>query len=92
MTIKRASIPTTTAASLASGPTTYSTSETRVGKAARKTISRSAIGDWDPSRRGHDPLATILSQNAIRDQDLIPIRHGRMSASPWTYYRGGRPR
>lgn len=58
------------------------------GRAARKTVPRSHLGDWDPSRRGHDALATILAQNTMRDQRLIAIRHGRMSASPWTYYRG----
>ena len=33
-------------------------------------------------------LATILAQSEIRAQDLLPIRHGRMAASPWTYFRG----
>lgn len=43
---------------------------------------------WIPNGRGHDALATILAQNVIRAQDLLPIRHGRMAASPWTYFRG----
>jgi uncharacterized protein (DUF2252 family) len=30
----------------------------------------------------------VLAQNAVRAPDLVPIRHGRMAASPWTYYRG----
>ena len=30
----------------------------------------------------------MLAQNAVRAPDLVPIRHGRMAASPWTYYRG----
>ena len=54
-----------------------------LGKAARKRVPRTSLGDWDPSRRGHDALETVLSQNAIRDQRLVPMRHGRMSASPW---------
>ncbi len=33
-------------------------------------------------------MATIVAQNAIRVPELIPIRHGRMAASPWTFYRG----
>lgn len=76
----------TQSAVLAAGPTVYSSRQD--GKAARKILSRTALGDWDPDRRGHDALATILAQNTMRDQTLIPIRHGRMSASPWTYYRG----
>lgn len=60
----------------------------RPGRAARKTVPRRTLGHWDSARRGHDALATILAQNAMRDQRLIPIRMGRMAASPWTYYRG----
>ncbi|MEP9417607.1 DUF2252 domain-containing protein [Gordonia sp. VNQ95] len=80
--------PPTQSEMLATGPTIYSTADRSIGKAARKVVPRSALGDWDPDRRGHDALATILAQNTIRDQVLLPIRHGRMSASPWTYYRG----
>ncbi|MBF6214695.1 DUF2252 domain-containing protein [Nocardia puris] len=58
------------------------------GREARKIVSRSALGDWDPDRRGHDALETILAQNAMRATDLVPIRMARMAASPWTYYRG----
>jgi len=38
--------------------------------------------------RGHDALETILAQNKIRVPELVPIRHQRMAASPWNYYRG----
>lgn len=89
MVVKRSSVLADTPPKpLASGPTTYSTTTQRVGKQARARVKRSALGDWDPSTRGHDPLATILAQNTIRDPDLLPIRHGRMAKSPWTYYRG----
>jgi uncharacterized protein (DUF2252 family) len=30
----------------------------------------------------------VLAQNDTRLPELVPIRHGRMAASPWTYYRG----
>ena len=59
-----------------------------LGRAARARVPRSAVGDWDPAGRAHDALATVLAQSASRRQDLVPIRHGRMAASPWTYYRG----
>jgi uncharacterized protein (DUF2252 family) len=51
-------------------------------------VPRRSLAVWDPNVRGHDALATILAQNAIRAEDLLPIRHGRMAASPWTYFRG----
>ena len=58
------------------------------GRAARKVVPRTALAAWDEQARGHDSLRTILAQGEDRVQDLIPIRHGRMSASPWTYFRG----
>ena len=59
-----------------------------LGHAARKHLSRTDAGAWEPEQRGHDALATVLAQNAVRAPDLVPIRHGRMAASPWNYYRG----
>ena len=58
------------------------------GKAARKRARRGGLGLWDPGDRGHDALATVLAQDASRVPDLVPIRHHRMAASPWNYYRG----
>ncbi|ETD31398.1 DUF2252 domain-containing protein [Williamsia sp. D3] len=60
----------------------------RRGRDARHLVPRRELGNWDPVTRGHDPLQTILAQSAIRAPDLLPIRHGRMGHSPWTYYRG----
>ena len=58
------------------------------GKAARKRAPRGSLGTWTEKHRGHDPLETILAQNEIRVPELVPIRHHRMAASPWNYYRG----
>jgi len=58
------------------------------GKAGRKRIQRGTLGHWDEAERGHDALKTILAQNQIRVRELVPIRHQRMAASPWNYYRG----
>jgi len=58
------------------------------GRSARKIVPRRALADWNPDGRGHDALTTILAQNEFRAQDLLPIRHGRMAASPWTYFLG----
>ena len=59
-----------------------------IGRAARARLPRKDAGDWNSDGRGHDALRTVLAQNAVRAPDLVPIRHGRMAASPWTYYRG----
>jgi uncharacterized protein (DUF2252 family) len=71
------------------GPQRSSLVERRaLGRAARKRLSRADAGVWDGDGRGHDALVTVLAQNAVRAPDLVPIRHGRMAASPWNYYRG----
>jgi uncharacterized protein (DUF2252 family) len=58
------------------------------GKAARQRAPRGGLGHWDEADRGHDALESILAQNQIRVPGLLPIRHQRMAASPWNYYRG----
>ena len=35
-----------------------------------------------------DPVGLLVSQNASRVAELVPIRHGRMMVSPFTFYRG----
>src|SRR5215471_13833382 len=58
------------------------------GKALRTTIQRSAQGSWkQPSKRPSVQKMIELS-NYDRLQDLVPIRHGRMSVSPFTFFRG----
>jgi uncharacterized protein (DUF2252 family) len=58
------------------------------GRAARKQARRSGLGYWEEGNRGHDALETILAQNQIRVPELVPLRHHRMAASAWNYYRG----
>lgn len=58
------------------------------GKAARKAVPRSAHAQWSKDQRTHDPVALLQQQAASRVPDLVPIRHGRMSASPFANYRG----
>jgi uncharacterized protein (DUF2252 family) len=38
--------------------------------------------------RGRDPVGLLLSQAASRVPELVPVRHGRMLVSPFTFYRG----
>ena len=58
------------------------------GKAARRRVKRGALGSWMERDREHDALATILAQDENRIRELVPIRHHRMAASAWNYYRG----
>jgi uncharacterized protein (DUF2252 family) len=79
--------PSVTAAVLPDLPAT-SDERRASGQAARKRARRGMLGSWDEEERGHDALKTILAQNQIRVADLVPIRHQRMAASAWNYYRG----
>ena len=68
----------------------YSTLAERieVGKAARANLPRSRHGEWAPPAGRADPLTILEEQERARVQELIPIRHGRMAASPFAFYRG----
>ncbi len=69
----------------------YLTVEERVklGKAARPHCSREAHADWNPPKNRPNPLELLEAQAATRIPELIPIRYGRMLASPFAFYRGG---
>ena len=58
------------------------------GRQARVLSPRTDLGEWDERVRGHDPIDTILAQNDLRLPELAPLRHKRMSLSPWNFYRG----
>ncbi|HEY4700705.1 MAG TPA: DUF2252 family protein, partial [Streptosporangiaceae bacterium] len=38
--------------------------------------------------RGRDPVGLLLNQAQSRVPELVPVRHGRMLVSPFTFYRG----
>ena len=59
------------------------------GKAARKRVPRRSHAAWQPAADRPDPIALLEQQAAERSQDLVPIRYGRMAASPFAFYRGG---
>ena len=58
------------------------------GKAARDRAAPSGHAGWVPADDRPDPVALLEEQNATREPDLVPVRHGRMMVSPFTFYRG----
>jgi uncharacterized protein (DUF2252 family) len=58
------------------------------GRAARRRAPRSVQGRWEPGPDRPDPVEILEEQDRTRLPDLISIRHGRMLASPFTFYRG----
>ena len=58
------------------------------GRAARLQVAPSAHAGWVPAGDRPDPVALLEEQDATREPDLVPVRHGRMMVSPFTFYRG----
>jgi hypothetical protein len=58
------------------------------GKEARDRTPRSSHTGWAPAADRPDPVALLKEQNRTREPDLVPVRHGRMLVSPFTFYRG----
>ncbi len=60
----------------------------QVGRAVRKLVPRTALGEWAAPSDRPDLVDLLEEQNASRLPDLVPIRYGRMMHSPFTYLRG----
>ena len=58
------------------------------GRAARASVPRSSHADWGPAPDRRSPEDVLLEQAADRVPELVPIRHGRMLASPFAFFRG----
>ncbi len=58
------------------------------GRKARELVPRSRHGEWEPPSDRTDPLEILALQATTRVPDLVPIRYGRMAASPFAFYRG----
>jgi len=68
----------------------YLTADERAakGRALRDQVPRSSQSGWRAAKGRADPVALLEASNAGRILDLVPIRFGRMSASPFAFYRG----
>jgi uncharacterized protein (DUF2252 family) len=58
------------------------------GKEVRNRTAPSSHAGWTPSAGRPDPIGLLEEQDATREPDLVPVRHGRMLVSPFTFYRG----
>ncbi|MDS4069777.1 MAG: DUF2252 family protein, partial [Candidatus Competibacter sp.] len=58
------------------------------GKALRDRVPREQHGEWQPPRDRRHPVDLVIESSHGRIPELVPIRYGRMSVSPFTFYRG----
>jgi uncharacterized protein (DUF2252 family) len=70
-------------------PTRLSPDErAELGKAARAQTPRSSHAEWTAPTGRPDPIDLLEQQAVTRVPELVPIRYGRMAASPFAFYRG----
>ena len=63
-----------------------------LGKRARQRLPRERVGDWDPkTMRREDPVAILRRVGESRLPELLPVKYGRMAASPFGFFRGAVP-
>jgi hypothetical protein len=58
------------------------------GKALRETCPRKAHAAWKAPADRPDPVQLVLKAEKGRLPKLLPLRHGRMVRSAFTFYRG----
>jgi uncharacterized protein (DUF2252 family) len=58
------------------------------GRTARDSTPPSSHSGWSPAADRPDPVGLLEQQDRTREPDLVPVRHGRMMVSPFTFYRG----
>src|SRR5690349_23281261 len=59
-----------------------------LGKSLRKRVPRRSLADWTPPVDRPDPVQLIEDNHRGRVERLVPIRVGRMVASPYGFLRG----
>jgi uncharacterized protein (DUF2252 family) len=64
------------------------TERAAIGRTARLKTPRESHAVWEPPPERPDPIALLEEQAQSRIADLVPIRYGRMLASPFAFYRG----
>jgi uncharacterized protein (DUF2252 family) len=58
------------------------------GEALRAAISHVSHAGWEVAPKRQDPVELLASSDSWRRPELVPIRYGRMSHSPFTFFRG----
>jgi uncharacterized protein (DUF2252 family) len=59
-----------------------------LGKKLREACPRESHAGWTPPKGRPDAVDLVLEAEKGRLPDLLPLRHGRMAKSAFTFYRG----
>lgn len=79
MTVQPSEVPTLSAAP---------DDQVRAGRDLRREVPLEAHADLYVGPDRPDPISLLTAQDQTRLPDLVPIRHGRMGVTPFTFYRG----
>src|SRR5882724_616069 len=69
-------------------PSTSRRDRYQIGKKLRRQVPRSSLGKWCADRGRPDPVQLIIESHDGRLDWLIPVRVGRMTATPYGFLRG----
>ncbi|MDQ2791263.1 MAG: DUF2252 domain-containing protein [Actinomycetota bacterium] len=69
-------------------PATPRSERYAIGRSLRKRVPRSSLGRWSVPDNRADPVQQIIATHEGRVDRLIPVRVGRMIASPYAFLRG----
>src|SRR5579864_5034853 len=59
-----------------------------VGRSLRERVPRSSHAEWSPTSDRPDPISLLEEQDRSRLAQFVPLRYGRMIASPFGFLRG----
>src|SRR5689334_7705638 len=60
----------------------------QMGRELRRQVPRSSLGKWSADRGRPDPVQLIIESHDGRLEWLVPVRVGRMTATPYGFLRG----
>jgi uncharacterized protein (DUF2252 family) len=60
----------------------------RLGKSRREHVSRAALAELNPKKRGFDPIDVLRASTEGRVPQLLPVKYARMKESPFAFFRG----
>ena len=58
------------------------------GAEIAKRVPHAAHAEWTPPKNRPKPVDIVVAGNAGRQEELVPLRMGRMAASPFAFLRG----
>src|SRR5256714_954277 len=74
---------------LLTGPGCRTLAERRAfGRSLREKVPRSSHPEWSPAADRPDPISLLQEQDRSRLAQFVPLRYGRMVASPFGFLRG----